>query len=446
MDIDYFSLIVSSSGKCYHKNKITGEKQWGHNRGLPKGWTCLKNHNGENVYKFIRDKTSSSAHSPKYLNGPEFKIFLMSFEDLDEEDEKQQAEACRRLNLFKKVASLLKLRTESICDESLEFLSKKANVLPQTIIDFIEQTERKKLGKRAILTPFSTIKRTDVSFSSERSIRELCGVNMREAEASKAMKQIEEELSCPITGTIFKDPFTCSSGHTFERAAIERHLQVSGKKCPLARVQITNHILPNYALRNVLEKFVEKYEHQRGDIWKEIVEACLEYKNFSEQLNEPEDVIVPESDSDESDSEREMREIEQEREMREIELEREREENQRERTADQIRDFLNEYFADDFIIGDIPEIVERSDNSSYANAIRHHMLRYNDRGRTAEQIRAYMTNKGADDYHIQDIPEFIAQSRDSSYRHADEEANRREREFERRGRRGRTSEEIRNYD
>ena len=435
MEIDYFIPKKSSYGEYYYVDKTTGKTQWG-SKILPKKWIRL-NYNGKSVYKFICNEiplTSSHAYSPKYLNGPEFEIFLMSFEDLDEEDEKQQAEACRRLNLFKKVARLFKLRSESICDESLNFLAGKANILPQTIINFIEITELKQLGKKAILTPFSTIKRTDGSFSSERSIRELCGVNMREAEASKAMKQIEEELSCPIRGTIFKDPFTCSSGHTFERAAIERHLQVSGKKCPISRMEITNHILPNYALRNVLEKFVEKYEHQRGDIWKEIVEACLEYKNFSDQLNEPEDVIVPESDSDESDSEREMREIERER---------EREENQRERTADQIRAFLNEYFADDFIIGDIPEIVERSDNSSYANAIRHHMLRYNERGRTAEQIRAYMINQGADDYHIQDIPEFIAQSRDSSYRHANEEANRREREFERRGR---TAEEIRNYD
>jgi len=324
------------------------------------------------------------------------------------------SEIFRRSELFENVAKVLKRTPESIIDESLEYLAGKADVLPQTIIDYIQKTELEELGENANVTAFSVISETDTSFSSERSIRELCGVNMREAEASKAMKQIEEELSCPIRGTIFKDPFTCSSGHTFERAAIERHLQVSGKKCPISRMKITNHILPNYALRNVLEKFVEKYEHQRGDIWEQIVEACLEYKNFSEQLNEPEDVIVPESDSDESDSEREIREQERDR-------------NQTRRTADQIRDFMNTHFANLNIMyaDDIPEIVEQSDNSSYANAIRHYMIRYNEGGRTAEQIRAYMTNQGYDDYHIQDIPEFIAQSRDSSYRHANEEQNRR---------------------
>jgi len=432
MEIDYFVPKESSSGKHYYVDKTTGKAQWGSkkwgSKRLPKGWIRL-DYNGNPLYKYIGNEiplTSSLVHSPKYLDG--FEMFLMSFEDLDEEDEKQKAEAYRRHNLFKQVAKLLNLRTDSIWDESLQFHAKKANILPQTIIDFIEITELKELGKKAILTPFSTIKRTVGSFSSESSIRELCGVNMREAEASKAMAEIEEELSCSVRGTIFKDPVTCSSGHTFERAAIEIWLQTN-RTCPTTRKPITTYIVPNFALRNVLEKFVKKYEHQRGDIWKPIVNACLEYKDFSGRLKEPKDVYVPESDSDDSDSDelvdpdilfRDIRD-------RERELEREREENQTERTADQIRDFMNNYFAELDIMDadDIPEIVELSENSSYANAIRHYMIRYNEGGRTAEQIRAYMTNQGADDNHIQDIPEFIAGSTDSSYRHANEEANRR---------------------
>jgi hypothetical protein len=391
MEIDYFVPKKSSSGKYYYVDKTTDKAQWGSkkwgSKRLPEEWICLKS-NGKNVYKYIGNEiplTSSLAYSPKYLNGPEFEMFLMSYEDLDKEDEKQQAEAHRRLILFEKVASLLNLRTESICDESLKFLAKKANILPQTIIDFIEITELKQLGKKAILTPFSTIKRTDGSFSSERSIRELCGVNMREAEASKAMAEIEEQLSCPIRRTIFKDPVSCSSGHTFERGAIEIWLQTN-RTCPTTRKPITTYIVPNFALRNVLEKFVKKYEHQRGDIWKPIVQACLEYKDFSGRLNEPEYVIIQESgidwgsDSDESESDEE-RETERERHMRIRALQRDREENQTGTTER-----------------------EREENQT---------------GRTAEQIRAYLINLGLDIETIQDIPEIIAGSRDSSYRNAE---------------------------
>jgi hypothetical protein len=91
---------------------------------------------------------------------------------------------------------------ESICDESLEYLSEKAKILPQTIIEYIQTTERKQLGRKEFLTLFSTIKRNDSSFSSERSIRE---------------EEVDEQLSCHITKELFKDPVMCSSGHTFER-------------------------------------------------------------------------------------------------------------------------------------------------------------------------------------------------------------------------------------
>ena len=293
MEIDYFLLKKSSSGKYYFINKITRKSQWGFDtyfyieKILPEGWIRL-DYNGKPVYKYIGDKTSSLDYSPKYQR--EFEIFQMSYEDLDEEDEKEREEIHRRHDLFKKVAGLLNLRTDSIRDESLEFLAKKANISTQKLIDFIEITELKQLGKRAILTPFSTIKRTDASFSSERSIRELCGVNMREAEASEAMQELED-LSCPIRCCIFKEPFFCSSGHTFERQAIKEWLQSGKTTCPLIKCKITNYIAPSHLIRKLLHNFVEKYEHQRGHIWSSIVQECRDFRKFSETSLEPEHVI-----------------------------------------------------------------------------------------------------------------------------------------------------------
>jgi len=460
MEIDYFSLKKSSSGKYYFINKITGKTQWGFDtyfhtkKRLPKGWIRL-NLNGEAVYKYIRYKiplTSSLSYSPTYLR--ELEIFQTRYENLD----KKQAEACRRLTLFEEVADLLKIRTDSICDESLDFLARRAKILPKTIIDFIDITESKQLGKKAFLTLFSTIKRNDASFSSERSIRELCGLNMREAEASKAMGEIDEEFSCHITRDIFKDPVTCSSGHTFERDAITTWRQ-NHTTCPATRVPITTYIVPNHALKKVLEKFVQKYEHQRGDIWKPIVNLCLEYKNFKGRLEQPEYIIVPVSDtnepfplhppddsdeeesppddSDEEESPPDDMEIGEEEEqqyldMRERQREQEIEENQTGRSEEEIRAFMITY--GNLYEVDIPEFIARSRESSYANAIRESVIRYNQLGRTAEEIRAFMIIRGWGIQFIQDIPEYIviedipeyiAQSRYSSYRHTDTELQRR---------------------
>jgi hypothetical protein len=295
MEIDYFLLKKSSSGEYYFINKVTGKSQWGSDtyfyikKRLPKGWIRL-DYNGNPLYKYIGGKiesTRSLVYSPKYIK--ELEILQKSFEDLDKEDEEEREEAHRKQDLFKKVADLLKLTPESIRDESVQFLAKKANILPQIIIDFIEITELIQLGKRAILTPFSTIKRTDGSFSSERSIRELCGVNMREAEASEALNELED-LSCPIKAAIFKEPFFCSCGHTFEREAIIDWLQSGKTTCPGPKCNITNYISPNHFARRHLHRFVEKYEHQRGHIWSSVAQECSEFRKFSGARLEPEHV------------------------------------------------------------------------------------------------------------------------------------------------------------
>ena len=43
-----------------------------------------------------------------------------------------------------------------------------------------------------------------------------------------------EELMCPITRTVFRDPvFVVDSGHTYERSAILAHVERNGAKDPL---------------------------------------------------------------------------------------------------------------------------------------------------------------------------------------------------------------------
>jgi len=361
--MDYFSRKKSSSfGKYYYQNKITGKKQWGVKEGLPKGWILLDDE--KPVYKYI-----GYPEEPTELK----EILTMTYQELVDQkyDEEAQEEACRRQNLFDKVARRLKLSTDSICNESLQYLADKANVPIEKIILYIEQTERKQLAEKAEKTAFSRIKRDDSSFATVRSIRELFGVNMREVEASKAMSQIHEELICPMTNEVFKDPVTCSSGHTFERHAILNWL-LTNEICPVSDILIDNYIVPNYALRKVLENFVEKYEHQKGGIWKSIVRLCLDYKYFTGRLSAPEYVFVPESKS-------EMKKTG--------------------RTSEEIRKFMNDNNYMESYAEDIPDLIA---GSSYAQAVKEAKRRYKyvsiqeseyemkKTGRTSEEIRTFL--------------------------------------------------------
>ena len=54
--------------------------------------------------------------------------------------------------------------------------------------------------------------------------------------------------------------------------------------CPKTRQRISNILVQNYALRNILDDFVKRYENQRGTIWKPIRDECVEYKNFMDTV------------------------------------------------------------------------------------------------------------------------------------------------------------------
>ena len=396
--MDYFKKEISSSGKPYFRNKVTNQTQWGFNtyentnKLLRRGYIRL-NVNGKSFYKYNKPILQSSyAYSPRELE----EILQMSYDDLEKEDEEeQQAEICRRNNLFQKVARLLKLGTDSICDESLEFLAGKAEVPVERIITYIEKTETEKLGEKATLTPFSTIKRTDSFFSSKRSIRELCGVNTKKVEAQNALSQIRHQFTCPLTILPFTDPVTCSSGHTFERESITRRIKSDNPMCPFTRTRLTGIIFPNYALKKVIDQFIEKYINQKGQHWAPILEFCVAYtEGTSVRLKAPIDVsldpepastpveysdsYIDESDIDESEMEERSRTSSYEEPYESEETRRRHELLTRTgRTEEEIREYLISVGYNIRDIENIPEVISQSINSSYSNAMREVTIRFN---------------------------------------------------------------------
>jgi leucine-rich repeat protein SHOC2 len=78
-----------------------------------------------------------------------------------------------------------------------------------------------------------------------------------------------EELMCPITRTVFRDPvFVVDSGHTYERSAILSHFGRNGAKDPLTRRALSStKVMTNWAMRNVVQAWVDKHPGVTPDGW-----------------------------------------------------------------------------------------------------------------------------------------------------------------------------------
>jgi hypothetical protein len=300
--------------KTYFFNPITGKSQWplstfkDEKSKLPQGWVRLKNSDGTYFYKFIDEEnideekvldTKSFSYSPEEEDEDEEKKIIMStYQSLvQSKDPRARREIHRRNDLLLSVADLLGIESSSIGDESLEYLANKFKkslgtimqerkvqiLLISFIINEIETLEKQKLGDdKCKLTAFKNIQREDPEeYKTERSIRELLGVNMREREAGEAMDEINN-LQCPMTldGEIMKDPVICSSGITFERKQIERWLADKKGVCPVSKKPITNVLVPDQFARKIIDAFAAKYKDQKGNLWKSIRETCQSQIDF----------------------------------------------------------------------------------------------------------------------------------------------------------------------
>ena len=78
-----------------------------------------------------------------------------------------------------------------------------------------------------------------------------------------------EELLCPITRTMFRDPVVAvDSGHTYERSAILLHFRRSGPKDPLTRRTLNStKVMTNWAMRNVVQAWLDGHPDATPDGW-----------------------------------------------------------------------------------------------------------------------------------------------------------------------------------
>ena len=69
--------------------------------------------------------------------------------------------------------------------------------------------------------------------------------------------QSPDDFKCPISLEIMSDPVILSSGHTFDRASIQRWLDAGHRTCPITKLPLPEHpsLIPNHALRSLISNY-----------------------------------------------------------------------------------------------------------------------------------------------------------------------------------------------
>ncbi|XP_021902388.1 U-box domain-containing protein 8 [Carica papaya] len=69
--------------------------------------------------------------------------------------------------------------------------------------------------------------------------------------------QFPDDFKCPISLEIMSDPVILQTGHTFDRASIQRWLDSGHRTCPITKLPLPEHpsLIPNHALRSLISNY-----------------------------------------------------------------------------------------------------------------------------------------------------------------------------------------------
>ena len=78
-----------------------------------------------------------------------------------------------------------------------------------------------------------------------------------------------EELTCPITRTMFRDPvMVVESGHTYEKSRILSHFRQNGAKDPNTNLALSStEVMTNWAVRQIVQAWLDEHPGVTPDGW-----------------------------------------------------------------------------------------------------------------------------------------------------------------------------------
>jgi hypothetical protein len=106
-----------------------------------------------------------------------------------------------------------------------------------------------------ILTPTSP--RSPVNSTPIPIVAPLNTSSISETTISSLPDHVQTIITCPLTQQIMSDPVMDSQGNTYERSAIEQWIATrSPATDPLNRQPITNILIPNMAIRSLIQLYI----------------------------------------------------------------------------------------------------------------------------------------------------------------------------------------------
>lgn len=89
-----------------------------------------------------------------------------------------------------------------------------------------------------------------------------------ENDARRRKREIPDYLCGKISFELMNDPVITPSGITYDRSDIEQHLHKVGRFDPVTRTELTiDQLIPNLAIKEVIENFVNENEWIDGALW-----------------------------------------------------------------------------------------------------------------------------------------------------------------------------------
>ena len=93
----------------------------------------------------------------------------------------------------------------------------------------------------------------------QHALGELADHRAELARLQVGRRTVDEDMLCPISCELMKEPVVAADGNTYERVCIEQWFATGARTSPVTNAALTStHLLPNHTVRRMIAAFLER--------------------------------------------------------------------------------------------------------------------------------------------------------------------------------------------